>query len=78
MRTHVFPPLLTSTPSAGAGPLATAEGLPCYFQGTDCVFSPNEQHVLTGLNGKGVEGKLVILDAETLTEVKRIGKPWGL
>ena len=40
------------------------------------MFSPNEQHVLTGLNGKGIEGKLVILDAETLIEVKRIGKPW--
>lgn len=34
-----------------AGPTHTQGDLPCYYSMTECVFSPDEKYVLTGLSG---------------------------
>jgi hypothetical protein len=39
---------------------------------TECVFSPDERLVVTGLSGPEVTGFLVLLDAATLEPVRQL------
>eukprot|EP00041_Stephanoeca_diplocostata_P027213 m.746407 g.746407 ORF g.746407 m.746407 type:complete len:594 (+) comp23136_c0_seq6:186-1967(+) len=55
------------------GPTYSQGDLPCYYSMTECVFSPDEQYVLTGLSGPDVGGVLVLLDGHNLTPVRRFG-----
>jgi len=55
------------------GPVVRRGDLPCYYPMSEAVFSPDEKLVLTGLSGPDVEGMLVMLDAETLEPVHRLG-----
>ncbi|KAK2155022.1 hypothetical protein LSH36_251g04039 [Paralvinella palmiformis] len=55
-------------------PLCVAEGLENHFPGTDCLFSPDNQLVVTGTSvrkGHG-NGKVVFMDKNTLNTVSEI------
>lgn len=56
-----------------SGPKATCGDLPCHYNMTDCIFSPDERLVLTGLSGQGVPGMLVMLNSKTLEPVHKLG-----
>ncbi|CAG2190899.1 Gastrulation defective protein 1 homolog,WD repeat-containing protein 70 [Mytilus edulis] len=55
-------------------PLVTRDGLTNFFPVTDCIFSPDDRMVVTGLSikkGQG-KGKLLFMDRQTLDTVTEI------
>lgn len=55
-------------------PLASHSGATTLYPGTNAVFSPDEKYILTGTgaSAKGAQGKLILLNRESLTVVKEI------
>ncbi|CAG5122060.1 unnamed protein product [Candidula unifasciata] len=55
-------------------PLGTASGLKNYFPMTDCLFSPDDRLLVTGisLDKNETEGKIVFLDRQSLKVVKEM------
>ncbi|EGD80899.1 hypothetical protein PTSG_01486 [Salpingoeca rosetta] len=56
-------------------PELVADDLPCFYNSTECVFSPDERFVLTGTSGEGnsTAGMLVILKADTFERAYQVG-----
>ncbi|XP_076075881.1 WD repeat-containing protein 70-like [Mytilus galloprovincialis] len=53
-------------------PLVTRDGLTNFFPVTDCIFSPDDRMVVTGLSIKKGKGKLLFMDRQTLDTVTEI------
>eukprot|EP00195_Chlamydomonas_chlamydogama_P015841 CAMPEP_0202913062 /NCGR_PEP_ID=MMETSP1392-20130828/59433_1 /ASSEMBLY_ACC=CAM_ASM_000868 /TAXON_ID=225041 /ORGANISM="Chlamydomonas chlamydogama, Strain SAG 11-48b" /LENGTH=510 /DNA_ID=CAMNT_0049604183 /DNA_START=1 /DNA_END=1533 /DNA_ORIENTATION=+ len=58
-------------------PVHVFGGLPCAYANTQCIFSPDEQLVLTGVSAGSQDdaGALVFLDKARMQVVRKVGMP---
>lgn len=68
---------MRSSPAARPEPEHALGGLPCFYDSTDCIYSPDERWILTGTSApkRGSDGAIVFVSATTFTVGARVAEP---